>query len=273
MLGRELSSPVAGVPYREGIFSVWNDPAKFGLFYHAALILRRGDVAPANKKVAVPCENFQKMENTAFDGGMEQHRMATTLDGTLPEGYDQLVRETEPIPHAKPGMIISDNGQLWRDPSRQIGAVDTERTKVVYGRIGTIGHNSTKVKRGVTTELRGMTVEGETDFGVIALSSLTDEPICKSDNMLLTAIGRARNTGAQFDGNKMLEVGQPPILAEVVSAKISIQTEHGATMKVWGVNAEGFYSGNLPTTYEDGVLSFFIGDELDPACYYLIVKE
>ena len=41
------SSPVAGVPYREGIFSVWNDPAKFGLFYHSALILRRGDVIRA----------------------------------------------------------------------------------------------------------------------------------------------------------------------------------------------------------------------------------
>ena len=31
ILGREQSTPVAGVPYREGIFSTWNDPAKFGL--------------------------------------------------------------------------------------------------------------------------------------------------------------------------------------------------------------------------------------------------
>lgn len=44
-------------------------------------------------------------------------------------------------------------------------------------------------------------------------------------------------------------------------------------MKVWGINAEGFYAGQLPTTYEDGYLCFEIGDELNPACYYLIVKE
>ena len=42
MLGKEVSSSAIGVPYREGIFSTWNDPAKFGLFCHAALITRRG---------------------------------------------------------------------------------------------------------------------------------------------------------------------------------------------------------------------------------------
>ena len=172
-----------------------------------------------------------------------------------------------------PNKIVSDNGQLWRDLGTQIGAVDTERTKIVYGRIGPAGHNSTKRRKYVITELNGMTVEGDTDFGVIALSSLTDDPIEKSDNMLLSAIGRARNTGSQFDGGKMLEIGQPPIMAEVVSAKISLRTEIGDRLKVWGVNAEGFYSGRLPATYEDGILSFEIGDAEDPACYYLIVKE
>ena len=71
----------------------------------------------------------------------------------------------------------------------------------------------------------------------------------------------------------MLQVGQPPILAEVIQAEIHMETEHGEKMKVWGVNAEGFYSGAVPTTYENGVLSFTVGDEENPACYYLIVKE
>lgn len=273
VLGRELSSPVAGVPYREGIFSTWNDPAKFGLFYHSALILRRGDVTPAEKKVAVTCENFSKLDCTAFNSGLEQSRMASVVDGKLPEGYDALIRENEVLPRDNPNRLVSDNGQLWRDLSTQVGAVDTERTKIVYGRIGPAGHNSTKRRKYVITELNGMTVEGDTDFGVIALSSLTDDPIEKSDNMLLSAIGRARNTGSQFDGSKMLEIGQAPIMAEVVSAKISLRTEIGDRLKVWGVNAEGFYSGRLPATYEDGILSFEIGDTEDPACYYLIVKE
>jgi hypothetical protein len=273
ILGSELSSPVAGVPYREGIFSTWNDPAKFGLFYHAALITRRGDVSPAVKKIAVPCENFAMLDCTAFDSGLERHRMASVVTAELPQGYDELSPENQPVADAEGRKLVADNGQMWRNPAKRVGVVDTERTKAVYGRIGPVGHNSTKKKVGVSVELNGMKVEGDTDFGVIALSSLTDDPIETSENMLLSAIGRARNSGAQFDGPKMLEIGHTPIMAEVVNAKISLKTAIGDKLKVWGVNAEGFYSGCLPTDYENGILSFEIGDDLDPACYYLIVKE
>lgn len=49
MLGHEIFAPkIGGSPAREGVYSTWIDPAKFGLFYHAALITRRGDVARAN---------------------------------------------------------------------------------------------------------------------------------------------------------------------------------------------------------------------------------
>ena len=71
----------------------------------------------------------------------------------------------------------------------------------------------------------------------------------------------------------MLELGQPPILAEVVESDVYLRTEIGDRLKVWGVNAEGYYAGILPTTYENGVLSFHIGDQNNPACYYLIVAE
>ena len=126
VLGRELSSPVGGIAYREGIFSVWNDPAKFGLFYHAALMLRRSDITPATRKVAVNAVNLAKTVSTAFAGGLEQYYMASTFDDVLPEGYDELVQESDKIPHATPGKIVSDNGQMWRDLNRQIGVVDTE---------------------------------------------------------------------------------------------------------------------------------------------------
>ena len=274
VLGRELSSPVGGVPYREGIFSVWNDPAKFGLFYHSALMLRRQDITPATKKVAVNATKLGRTVSTAYEGGMEQHYMTNTFDGVLPEGYDELVQEEDRIPHATPGKIVSDNGQMWRDLKRQIGVIDTERTKVFYGMLGRGGAAaSTKVRKTLDIHINGMSVDCFTDFGVIALSSLTDEPIEHSTNMLLSAIGRARNTGAQFDGDKMIDVGQAPILAEVINAEIKLKTDIGDKLRVWGVNAEGFYAGQVPTTYEDGILSFEIGDELNPACYYLIVKE
>ncbi len=274
ILGRELSTPVGGVPYREGIFSTWNDPAKFGMFYHSALILRRGDVAPADKKVAVYSTDLAKLNGTANQGLLEQHRVATTFDENLPAGFDEVYPGNKAYPNPEAGKIVSDNGQLWRDLKKRIAVIDTPRTKVIYGFLGLAGNKAStqkKISQGIN--INGMAVDCKTDFAVIALSSLSDTPICNSDNMLLTTIGRARNTDPVFDGEKLLDVGKPPIMAEVIQATIHLETTEGQNLKVWGVNAEGFYSGNVPTTYENGILSFTVGDEENPACYYLIVKE
>ncbi|MBQ3865260.1 MAG: hypothetical protein II776_00025 [Clostridia bacterium] len=275
VLGREQSSPVGGVPYREGIFSTWNDPAKFGLFYHAALMLRRCDITPATKKVAVKVAPNDKVINTALNTGLEQHFMATTFGDEVPAGYDELISESDVVPVPTPGMYVSDNGQMWRDLKKRIGAIDTPRTKIAYGFLSRGGAAASTAKNTDTgVQLNGVNIACKTDFGVIALSSLSDEPIEKSKNILLSAIGRARNTGAQFDGEKMIELGEPPILAEVVSAKITLKTEHPDTLKVWGVNAEGYYAGKCLTTDNgDGTISFEIGDANNPACYYLIVAE
>ena len=271
VLGREVSSPVGGVPYREGIFSVWNDPAKFGLFYHAALITRRGDVRPAKEKVAVQADLLGKSVSTAFEGLLEQHLASTVFDGKLPQGYDRLVNEADTVALPE-GRLVSDTGELWRDLKAQIGAVDTEKTKILYGFLGRNRPVGTRMGTHTGVALTDVKIDCKTDFAVVALSSLTDAPITGSDNMLLTTIGRARNTDAQFDGIKMLEVGRAPILAEVVDAEISIRTDN-KDLRVWGVNAEGFYAGNVPARWEDGWLSFRVGDENNPACYYLIVAD
>jgi hypothetical protein len=71
----------------------------------------------------------------------------------------------------------------------------------------------------------------------------------------------------------MLELGHAPIQVEVIDAYIALKTTRGDKLKVWGVNAEGFYAGQLPTHYEDGILTFRVGDEDNPAPYYLIVED
>jgi rubredoxin len=80
-------------------------------------------------------------------------------------------------------------------------------------------------------ELKGMTVESETDFAVVALSSLTEDSIAHADNLLLTTVGRAQNTDAKFEGDLMLDYGKPPVLVEVIKATIEIETdvEYGCT--------------------------------------------
>jgi len=274
VIGKESSSSTIGsIAYRDGYFSIWNDPAKMNLFYHAALMLRRGDVQPAKKVVGAKISELSRLKIQAFTSLVERHQIQTVLEDTDTTGIDEIVMDTDVIPREKPKRIESDTGELWRDLKRSVGAVDSPRTKILYGMLGRFGGEDTRRREplGLELKLNGMSVDCLTDFGVVALSSLTDDAIETSQHMLLTTIGRARNSGAQFDGEKMIDVGHAPIMSEVIQADIAIKTNQ-PNLRVWGVNAEGYYVGKLATTYEDGWLKFHVGENF-PASHYLIMAE
>jgi hypothetical protein len=269
-LGREASSQsINGVGARSGPFSCWNDPAVYGLFYHAALMVRRQDVSPAEKKVGVLHPDLKKFTITAFQEGLEMHRMTSLLADEEPVGCDLVVQESEHLEGANKPIIRSDNGQLWRDVAKKFGVVDTPRTKIVYGKL-TERINSVlgPIK---TTRADGFVVEAETDFGVLALSSLTDAPIAQSDNLLLSTIGRVANTGFTADGDQVVDGGHAPIRAQIIEAKLTITTQT-PDLQVWAINAEGNVVGEVPATYSDGKLTFTVG-KINPACYYLICND
>ena len=261
MLGKEVSSKAIGnVTYREGIFSTWNDPAKFGLFYHAALITRREDVKPCDLEKLIYMEADPTKVHVSGEALATQEYCK--VRGTL-ERKPGVLELNESIADISGCEMRSADGQLYRNwGDKNYGTIDSDRTKCAYGFLGKNG----------TIEMNGLSVKCDTDFAVIALSSLTDEGLGDTDNILMTAVGRAQNTGAKFDGEKMLELGQPPVEIEVIEAEISLKTKHDRGFRVWSVNAEGFYYGLIPTTYEDGCLKFKIGSEY-PSMYYLIVKE
>jgi len=253
MLGKEMSAEKIGnVPYRQGIFSAWNDPAKFGLFYHAALITRRGDVSPAKSfKTITP------LSKTAFDTNAAAQYVEKT--GILSD--NKRFSTSAPTEPYEGDDVLSDTGELYRNWKKNYGYVDTPKTKCAYGFLAKNGKQ----------DLSGVSVECTTDFAVIAMSSLTNDDICRSDNILLTAVGRAKNTDSKFEGELMLDIGKPPVLIESIEAEITIETPVEGLV-VWAISAEGYYIGRVPTTYEDGKLTLNIGS-MSRSMYYLIVKE
>ena len=272
-LGKEaISSTIGSVPYREGIFTCWNDPSKFGLFYHGALMFRKNHIRKAEKTIGAKITDYGMNTNKIFNcltyTGMEHHRIDVVLDTTDASDLTDIRPIEQEFIHPQPGKIVSDTGELWRDVGKRIGAVDTPGTKAVYGFLGNAGwmfdDNS-----GI--ELNGMKVACKTDFATIALSSLTDEPIEHSDCMLLSTVGRSHTQGARFDGEKLLDFGSGPIEVEVIDAQIAIKTDV-PRLRVWSVNSDGYYVGQIPKTYEDGWLKFHIGPNF-PGMYYLIMQE
>ena len=274
VLGKESSSnTIGGIAYRDGYFSIWNDPAKFGLFYHAALMLRRGDVQPASKVYGAKFSQMPKLNYEAFTSLVERSQVQTILDDSDTTGIHEVLMDNDIVPREKANRIESDTGEMWRNLARSIGVVDSPRTQIAYGFIGRYAGEDTRHRKDdyMTIQMQDMSVNCYTDFATVALSSLTDDPICETNHMLLSTIGRARNSGAQFDGEKMVDVGHAPILSEVIEADITIRTKHD-NLAVWAITAEGYYAGKVPTTYEDGVMKFHVGPHF-AAQYYLIVKE
>ena len=253
MLGKEFfTEKIGNVPYRQGVFSAWNDPAKFGLFYHAALITRRGDVKPA--KNIIPFCHVSSTEFNEMTSIENLERSALICDNAK-----YAPKSTEGIQEAD--EVLSDTGELYRSWKKKYGYINADRTKCAYGFLG---------RNGILS-LSGVTIDCETDFATIALSSLTDAPVVNSDTILLTAVGRAENTGFKAEGDLMLDIGTPPVQIEVIKAKISIETPVEG-VRVWAVSPEGYYIGTVPTEYENGTLFFEIGN-VSRSMYYLIIKE
>lgn len=264
-VGKEMScSSIGGTPYREGVFTTWNDPAKFGLFYHSALITRRGDVRKAEKSVSVRLSHNDDTLNEvpALRSLCEKHRTGVVFEnqGTYADlecsSKDILVHETD-------GEVSSDTGELYRSWNKKFGMIDTRMTKCVYGSLNENG----------PINLIGLTISCDTDFAVIALSSISEQIIEESDNLLLTTVGRSQNTGMMLsdDHTRLLEFGNQPVTIEVIEAEISIRTCYN-NLKVWAISAEGFFIGALPTQYNNGELSFRVGEKY-PSMYYLIQAE
>ena len=270
LLGKEASSSTIGsVPYREGIFTCWNDPSKFGLFYHGALMTRRGDVQEAKKTIGAKVTDYSQNPTTLPGTAMEFHRVDTVLDTTDTSDLDEILPIETKYPREKANYIVSDTGELWRDVSKRIGAVDTPNTKAVYGFLGNALANKIGTDAGV--QLNGLTVKCNTDFATIAISSLTEESIENSDCLLMTTIGRSRSRGAQFDGEKLLDFGTGPIEVEVIDAEIKLKT-NVPDLRIWSVNSDGYYIGQLDKEYEDGWVKFHVGPNY-PGMYYLIMQE
>lgn len=263
-----------GVPYRGGVFDTFNDPAKFGLFYHAALMLRRGDVRepeaateitlPSLTLEVTPASPFGFIDPrhvAAIQAAAEVCKIAMRLPGEPLRGTREVSVDT-PIVSPDATEVRSDTGELYRNLAKRYGVIDTPRTKVAYGFLGAVGEIA----------MKGLKVTAKTDFAVIALSSLTDADTAHSDNLLLTAVGRADNTDAEYNPDHTIQykLGRGPIRIEVIEASIELDTQVSG-FRISAISPAGSLIGHVPAMCKDGKLQFAIGGTF-ASMYYLIQR-
>jgi hypothetical protein len=199
------------------------DPATVALMPAAALLYREGHVEPARRRyrVVLDREHLYEREMGAHKSAAirtlaEQSRLEIALPD-LPEldwdtprpatpGAIEVTDLDQSFLAADATAVVSDTGQLRREPSVGVGTLDTPKTQAAYGWIG-----------GRPLALSSVSLTIDTPKATVVVSALDGRPIHQSKELLVSV-------AAQVEGSD----GKPPLRAQAVSGGLRIRSEHPA---------------------------------------------
>ncbi|MGB2824737.1 MAG: beta-galactosidase, partial [Phycisphaerae bacterium] len=199
-------------------FGNQSDPVRWGQFPAAAMIFHRRDVAAALNTVYVswPQEDTFAPRRTHRQAESSPFRLLPyiTKVRNLYKAKEQALPELDG-PARLARRYASDTGELTLDSNSGLFTMVTPRAKAAVGFLGQLG----------PVDLKGVTVECQTPFAAVLVTSLDARPISSSGRIFVTAVARAENTGQAFCRNRSAipEMGRPPVLAEPVLCRLSIQ--------------------------------------------------
>lgn len=136
------------------------------------------------------------------------------------------------------GVFQSDTHQLTLSRDDKLMIVNTPRSQ---------GATLTKKGRTVTTDQLELTCEGAP--AAVLVSSLTDQPLAKSDRLLLIIATDALNTDMTFTDRTRTELisrGGMPVLLNTTKLTVSLRHDHPETLSLWALAANGTRVERIP---------------------------
>ncbi|MFO8008576.1 MAG: beta-galactosidase [Candidatus Brocadiia bacterium] len=112
-------------------------------------------------------------------------------------------------------VVRSMTGELVWDYGNRVVTVRSPKTQ---GVIGFAGGGDYELPAAQVTDVK-------TPFVSLLLTPLDEKPLAESRHILVTAMARDKQTGAEYneDGTELLSVGLPPLLMEPVQATIALE--------------------------------------------------
>ncbi|MFH0756752.1 MAG: beta-galactosidase [Bacteroidota bacterium] len=237
-------------------------------YYPEAFILTHRDRSPGKDEYGHMLAVVGKVGNE-FVQEFQPHYEADGIEGYL----DQEGKTAR-----------SMTGELTWDWGQGFLVVDTDRTQGVCGYIG----NS-------SLDLADITVRSNTAYGLVMLTTVVDDlPIRSSSRLLLTALGRARNTGTVYgnaaDRDKtsdryassvslppgqrvaVLALGEAPIISEPVKGEIRITMDRPEAAVVYVLDHTGRRGAQVPATVSGGKLVLQLPGN-HGACFFEITGQ
>ncbi len=246
-------------------FSLQQHPGKLAFLPAAALMLRRGDVAPARGTTRLDLTGDEAEKLTADGVTMSEawQRTGVTQQDCLTHQLAVRFTENGTLKADKPA---TSGSQLAWDAAAALYTVNAPAAKAVVGRC-----------TGKTTKLDGADFEVKSnprDFAALTLNAADGKPLAQSRRLLLTAVGNVENTGMGWNEDHTSvghQWGKAPTLCEGIAARITMKTA-AKSARVHVLDGSGARTAEIPATVKDGQLSFEIGPQ-HKTLWFEIVAE
>jgi hypothetical protein len=168
----------------------------------------------------------------------------------------------------------SMTGQLCWNAGDGVVTIDTAGTQAVIGFLDEGPH-----------ELKVVTFESTAPFGALYVTSLDDaKPVDKSERLLVSAVGQARNTGMEYEVTDKVqtvmgaplyalkEEGEAPILLRALTGELTIRSRYAGALKAWALDLNGRRREEVPLEAADGAVALRLASEHQTVYYELAVE-
>lgn len=254
---------VGGWPGNLSFFA--ETPGTFGLFPALSTAVIEGHVAEA------PLAAAQRLSLDAVMSGVDARVHPPAGEGF--DGGDSLevpaaVNLLGRVSHQIDGGGTPERAD-WGDLSGTITSLGGDLRWDVPGRFATVRSAGTQgvvgFAGGQTLDLPDATIALHTDYAVLLLTALDGRPLAESERILLSAVARDRQTGAEYnaDDTELLSVGGPPLLMEPVVADLQV----AGLSRVVALDVDGVERVEVPVA--DGAFTI---DGRWKTCWYLLLR-
>jgi hypothetical protein len=157
--------------------------------------------------------------------------------------------------------IYSDSGQILSDQEDQILRVETSAFQSITGLLQGLRHTRQKdfrvqAKRPIYASVSALALDGKDISG--------------SENILVSAVGRVRNSQMSWDESrqKVKTWGKGPVLCELVPAQVSIQHSQASEARVLALDGSGRPMREVHSWAKDGMVHFHL--DAEHTVWYLV---
>jgi len=237
------------------------------------VVIRRIAPSQLNMPSAIPSRFFPEAFMLTFNEEIPEVNEFGHMLAIVGKVGNEFV--SQPMPHYEAHGIKSYlnqeqkvaqsmSGELTWDWGQGYMLINTQRTQGVCGYIG-----------GININTETISIESSTSYGLITLTTLNDkESIHSSNHLLLTALGRARNSGTQYGNaaDRDQTHGEPPIITEPIKGKVLIALDHPENATVFILDDLGSRGEKVASEIKAGKLELNLPGDHSTRFFEIIVR-